>query len=166
MSDSSTVTMRGKVCPEDRDNVRNILRSSGFFHSHEIDVAVELVDENLAKGTVASGYHFIFAENGGSACLGFACHGPIACTVGSYDLFWIAVAEPMRGKGLGELLLRQAEAEVIAAGGRKIYIETSGRELYAPTWKFYRKCGYELEARLQDFYDTGDDKLVFVRTLA
>ncbi len=154
---------RRQVVAADGDRVRHILASSGFFHDHEIEVAVELVDEHLAKGETASGYSFLFADSPTGETLGFTCYGPIACTVGSFDLYWIAVDQACRGQGLGEGLLKQSERHIQAQGGRRIYIETSGRPLYAPTQKFYAKCGYRLEARLEDYYDVGDAKLIFVR---
>ena len=108
------VTFRYEVLPEDRQRVRAIVESTGFFHGHEVDVAVELVDQRLAKGP-ASGYHFIFLERGGVTC-GYACYGPIACTVGSYDLYWIAVHDDYRGQGFGRLLMRQSEELAAQAG--------------------------------------------------
>ena len=70
--------------------------STGVFSPGEIQIAVELADERLAKGE-ASGYYFVFAEEDGQV-RGYACYGPIALTVGSYDLYWIAVAKSTRGR--------------------------------------------------------------------
>ena len=34
--------------------------------------------------------------------IGYVCYGPIACTVGSFDLYWIAVdRRRARGRGSG-----------------------------------------------------------------
>ncbi len=152
--------MRDEPRPEDRDAVRAVVASTGFFHDFEIDVAVELVDERLRRGE-ASGYHFVFADAPSGRLLGYACYGPIACTEGSYDLFWIAVDESERGRGLGRRLLEEAAERIRARGGRGIYIETSGRAQYAPTRAFYERCGCMLDATLPDFYAPGDPKLVF-----
>ena len=53
-----------------------------------------------------------------------------------------------------------------AAGGRRLYAETSGRAQYRPTRRFYRRAGFRREARLRDFYAPGDDKLIFVKELS
>jgi ribosomal protein S18 acetylase RimI-like enzyme len=143
--------------------IRRIVESTGFFRTDEVDVAVELVDERLAKGD-ASGYHFIFADRGGQT-IGYACYGPIACTVGSYDLFWIAVDQAEQGRGLGRELLTEAERLIQERGGRRIYIETSGRPQYLPTRRFYERCGYHTAAVLPEFYDEGDDKVVLCKKL-
>ena len=36
---------------------------------------------------------------------------------------------------------------------------------YAPTRAFYLRCGYEIAAELPDFYEPGDGKVIFVKTL-
>ncbi|MBN2559385.1 MAG: GNAT family N-acetyltransferase [Phycisphaerae bacterium] len=155
------VEFRDTVRETDVQAVRNIVASSGFFASHEIDIAVELVEAHLARGT-DSGYHFVFADADGCP-IAYACYGPIGCTVGSFDLYWIAVRAASRGHGLGRHLLREVERRVILAGGRRLYVETSSRPLYEPTRRFYERCGYSAEARLADFYSPGDAKVVYVK---
>ncbi len=156
--------LRSQVKPSDRDAVRRIVEATGFFRPDEVDVAVELVDEALAKGE-ASGYYFIFAEIDGEVA-GYACYGPIACTLGSYDLYWIAVDPKFQGQGIGQILLLEAEGQIVASGGRHIYIETSGRPQYTPTRAFYERCGYEVAAVLSEFYDRDDDKVVWRKVCA
>lgn len=161
---SFDLTFRSQPRLGDADAVREIVASTGFFRSDEIDVAVELVEERLARGP-ASGYHFVFAECG-SETIGYACYGPIACTIASYDLYWIAVLDSARGRGIGRRILSEAERAIQAAGGARVYIETSGRADYASTRAFYERCGYRLEATLADFYAPGDDRLTYVRVLS
>lgn len=160
----AVLTFRGAIKPEDPAQVRRIVASSGFFSPEEILVAVELVDERLAKGP-GSGYHFLFAENEG-ILVGYTCFGPVACTRASYDLYWIAVADLCRGLGIGGELLSRSLRIMAGLGGRRVYAETSSRRLYEPTRSFYRKYGFEEEAMLRDFYDTGDHKVIFVRGIA
>jgi len=134
-----------------------------MFHPHEVEVAIELVEDRLHKG-LASGYYFLFAEFAGEA-VGYACYGPIACTANSYDLFWIAVRNDLRGKGLGRTLIERSEAAIAQLGGKAIYIETSSRDVYRPTRAFYRRCGYREAATLKDFYGPGDDRIIFLKHL-
>ena len=157
------ITFREEVTPEDIETVREIVASTGFFTPAEVDVAVELVQERLNRGP-ASGYFFLFAEQGGKT-LGYACYGPIACTVASYDLFWIVVHNQHRHQGLGRRLLRASEEKIAQAGGLRIYAETSSKAQYAPTRQFYERNGYVAEATLVDFYAPGDGKVVYVRSV-
>ena len=46
-----------------------------------------------------------------------------------------------------------------------MYVETAGREQYRPTRAFYEACGYEIAARLDDFYAPGDAKVIYLRVL-
>jgi GNAT superfamily N-acetyltransferase len=158
---SDPIIFRLEVQIDDRDYVRAIVASTGVFSPVEIDVAVELVDERLAKGP-SIGYHFIFAQRAGRA-LGYACYGPIALTAASFDLYWIAVDKTCQGQKIGQLLLAKSEELIRAAGGRQIYIETSNRAHYSPTREFYLRCGYHQEALLKDFYAPGDDKVIYVK---
>ncbi|MBX3444512.1 MAG: GNAT family N-acetyltransferase [Planctomyces sp.] len=158
------VCLREAVHPSDRDAVRRIVTDSGFFTAAEVDVAVELVDERLAKGE-ASGYEFLFADQDG-AVAGYACYGEIACTVGSYDLYWVAVDPALQRQGLGRRLVDEVERRIAERQGRKAYIETSSRALYEPTRQFYLRCGYREVARFPDFYAPEDDKVVYEKSLS
>ena len=165
MNDRSEIrarlTLREEPRPDDEAAVRRVVESTGFFRPDEIEIAAELVRERLERG-MASGYLFVFAEDQGQV-VGYTCYGEIGCTLGSYDLYWIAVDDRLRGHGIGAWLLRETECRIRERGGRRVYIETSGQGLYAPTQGFYLRCGYELEARLEHFYEPGDAKLIYAK---
>ena len=154
---------RYEVAPQDPDKIRRLAESTGFFYPYEVDIAVELVEDRIAHGS-ESCYHFIMADHE-SRLVGYACYGPIACTVSSYDLYWIAVHPDFQGHGLGRELMTEAEKRIAEAGGRRIYVDTSERPQYDPTRAFYEKCGYRLEAGLKDFYAPGDGKAIYCKSL-
>ena len=160
----SNVSFRDTPVPADAALVRKLAQGSDGFSVSEIEIAVELVEERLARGLAACGYHFLFAEEGGDP-KGYACYGPIPLTAASWDLYWIAVAKAAQGQGLGRRLLAEVERRVAALGGRQIYIDTSGRADYARSQAFYEKAGYRLAANLPDFYAPGDAKLIFAKRL-
>lgn len=158
------ITFRDSVNQLDPEHVRDIVTSTGFFNKEEISIAVELVVARLEKG-FDSGYYFIFADAHGRT-IGYTCFGPIAGTKASYDLYWIAVHDDFRGKGIGKQLLEKSEDNMARMGGQRIYIETSSRDQYIPTREFYLACGYRLEAVLRDFYAPADSKCLYVKVLA
>ena len=155
--------LRTQILARDRDAVRRLVERTGFFDPDEIDIAVELVEECLARGA-ASSYHFVCADKN-DVLIGYACYGAVPCTRGSYDVYWIAVDPDFQRHGLGRALLSAAESLIAKAGGERIYIDTSGREQYASTRAFYERNGYSCEARLKDFYALGDDRLIYSKLL-
>ncbi len=163
MSQDEKLIFREQVRPDDAAVVRGIVTSTGFFHDHEVAVAVELVEERLEKGTDC-GYLFLFAEQAGHT-VGYCCYGEIPCTAGSFDLYWIVVHDSCRGRGIGGLLMGETERRIAGLGGRAIWVETSSQEKYLPTRQFYLRYGYQEEALLKDFYAAGDDKVIYAKHL-
>jgi len=157
------VNLRHDLVAGDPDRIRELVRLTGFFHTEEEAIAEELALERLGKGE-ESGYHFILAETE-AGLAGYACYGPIPCTRGSYDLYWIAVHPDHQGQGLGRLLLHTVEERIRTFGGRRIYADTSQRAQYQPTRAFYQRCGFFLETVLTDFYDEDDGKAIYCKVL-
>jgi D-alanine-D-alanine ligase len=157
------VRLRRELVPGDRAAIAAVVRRTGFFNAEEIAVALELVEDRLANGE-HSHYRFLVAEEGDVA-VGYACWGPIPGTVGSADLYWIAVDPAWQGRGVGRSLLAEAEAWMRSQGRRRVYIETATRAQYAPTRAFYLACGYQLAAELPDYYASGDGKAIFLKVL-
>ncbi|MFZ1289352.1 MAG: GNAT family N-acetyltransferase [Melioribacteraceae bacterium] len=156
-------SIRESVKNEDIENIRGIVASTGFFSDEEVDIAVELVEERFNKG-IESGYHFLFLEIDGKT-VGYSCFGPIPATKFSFDLYWIAVHKDFQNLGLGKILLLESEKAIYKLGGNRIYVETSGREQYISTRKFYLACNYFEEAVLKEFYAPGDAKYLYLKIL-
>ena len=148
---------------DDTISIYDIVASTGKFMPYEVSVAVELVEDAIAKGA-KSDYQFIFAD-GPHGAVGYTCFGRIPCTLSSFDLYWIAVHHDCQGRGLGRDLLHRTEIAAAAQGATKLYVETSGRPDYEPTRRFYLGNGYAPEAVFKDFYAPGDDKVVYGKTL-
>ncbi len=144
----------------DRAALEAILRATGSFREDEVPIALELVDAGEAGG-----YRFVVAECEGRVA-GYCCFGATPVTLGTWDLYWIAVDPALQGRGIGRELMREAEETVERAGARMLIVETSDKPSYAATRAFYERLGYAREARIADFYAPGDGKLVYVRRFA
>ena len=161
--------MTTKIRPlarEDHDAVRVILENAGNFTKEEIETAIELVDEWLADGE-DSGYLTYVLESTSDPfpIVGYICFGEAPLTLGTYDLYWIAVDTKHHRGGFGKKLLRFAEEEITRRGGRMLLIETSSQETYGGTISFYERSGYGIAACIKDYYKPHDDKLVFCKRL-
>jgi Acetyltransferase (GNAT) family. len=149
---------------EERKRVEEILRSTDFFYDFEIDTALEIADETIAKGMEESGYYWLKVIDD-DGVVAFANYGKNAFSTHSWELYWIAVHDNSRHKKLGSALLKAIEDDVRKQGGKILWIETSGRPKYAATEAYYQRNGYELAASLKEFYGPGDPKQVYVKVL-
>jgi ribosomal protein S18 acetylase RimI-like enzyme len=157
-----TFTYRQQIQHSDIEAIADIVESSGFFSDEEVEIAIELAEEKLAQPHEST-YQFVFAEDDAQRVLGYTCYGLIPGTHFSYDIYWIAVHKDMRGLGLGKLLIAATEKLIYQHGGRQIYADTSSRDQYKPTHKFYESCGYHQEAYLKNFYHEGDSKIIYAK---
>ena len=146
----------------DRSAVAEIVRGVGNFNGAEIECALEIVDTYL-RDDKQKDYRVVVAENSGCAVKAYVCWGPTPLTRGTYDLYWIATHPAAQGLGFGRALVAHVEADVQNENGRVLVVETSSRESYGNTVRFYRSLGYEETSRIRDFYDVGDDRLIFVK---
>ena len=145
----------------DRDALDGIVRAQRNFTPEEMETAMEVIDEALAGDPE---YIVTVIEDEGRVT-GYECHGPTPLTHGTFDLYWIAVDPRAQKRGYGQQLMRAAEDDVARRGGRLLLIETSSQESYGATIRFYERAGYDLAARIKNFYRLGDDKLVFAKEL-
>jgi ribosomal protein S18 acetylase RimI-like enzyme len=152
---------------KDRSPIEAMVISSKKFNEVEIATAMELVDEALESGE-ESGYIFAVLETTApnTKVRGYACYGPVPLTESAYDLYWIVVDLASQGTGFGRRLLQYVEQDIRSRGGSMILIETSSQESYGATVHFYERNGYDLAARIRNFYKIGDDKLVFQKELS
>jgi ribosomal protein S18 acetylase RimI-like enzyme len=148
---------------QERGAILEILWQCGNFTREELGVAQELIDIWLDKPGQKD-YTILSAATRGLPA-GYVCFGPTPATHATWDLYWIAVARGLQGSGIGQTLLRFAEAQIAAQGGRVIIVETSSTEKYLPARGLYEKNGYAAAARIRDFYRAGDDRLIYVKRI-
>lgn len=149
--------------PQDRDAIIAFTRDTAFFLPGEITVAEEVLDEALKAGPEGHYQSYTLTVKGDAA--GWVCFGSTPCTLGTYDIYWIAVSPRFQGRGYGRALLEQAETLIRQRQGRLVLLETSGRPLYQTTRGFYLAAGYHEVARVPEFYTPGDDRVVYAKYL-
>jgi ribosomal protein S18 acetylase RimI-like enzyme len=137
------------------------VRGTGLFREAEVATAVELLDDALDGD---DDYRFLGAFEG-DELVGYACYGPTPDTLGTYDLYWIAVDRSRQGTGIGTQLVRTVERTLAAAHGRLIVVETSSRPDYTPTRGFYEARGYRRAATIPGYYAPGDDLVIYAKDL-
>lgn len=155
-----------------RSQIEEIVVATGVFNRDEVEVALDVFDEGCGvqragfkspePSTLHPDYEFLGAFDGDDL-LGYACFGPTPSTVGTYDLYWIAVHPAAQRSGAGAALMAEVERQLNERGARMVVVETSSRDDYAPTRRFYHKRGYTEAARLRGFYAPGDDRVVLTK---
>jgi ribosomal protein S18 acetylase RimI-like enzyme len=149
----------------DRTAIAELIVSVENFNRSETDCALELVDIYL-HDRKQSDYNVAVAQNSDANVQAYACWGPVPLTKGAFDLYWIATRPSSRGLGFGRALMNHVERHVMSVKGRLLVVETSSKDSYKKTVGFYHSLGYEETARIKDFYDIGDDKLIFVKRMS
>jgi ribosomal protein S18 acetylase RimI-like enzyme len=156
-----------------RGRIVEILEATDSFRDDEIDVALELFDEvfhdqaraPFDPGAGVESYEFIGAFSREGELTGYACYGATPGTLGTYDLYWIAVHPEHQGEGGGSRLLDEVERRLRDREARLLVVETSSRTDYESTRRFYERREYREFARLSDFYAFGDDRVIFAKRL-
>ena len=159
----AAVRYRTRALQADVAALRRLVASVRVFYREERAIAIELLEERLARGA-KSGYSFCFAERDGEL-LGYASWGRDPLTRRSFDLYWIVIAPEAQAQGLGRALLERVERAIAARGGGNLYIETSSRKVYSRSRRFYRAAGYRRVAQLRNFYAPGDHKILFCKVV-
>ena len=148
----------------DRPFVIELLKATPEFKPAEVVVAEEVIDSYLFD-PVESGYYIAVSEKG-PGIVGYICYGPTPLTEGTWDIYWLAVAPSQQRSGIGSALMHYAEEKIRKARGRLAIIETSGTPEYEKTRRFHTSQGYEMVARIPDFYLPGDDKIIYLKRLS
>ena len=154
---TSTVRLAG-LQPSHRSDIAAIVRATAVFSEAEVEVALELFDEGQPD------YEFIGAFIG-DRLVGYACYGLTPATDRTYDLYWIAVHPDAQRTGAGAGLMGEVERRLEERRARLVVVETSSRDDYEATRRFYAKRGYQEHARLREFYAPGDDRIVLGKRL-
>ena len=160
MSGTLTAPALRPLSAADRRRIEEITRAVLVFRDDEVPVALEVFD-----GAVGGSPDYIaLGATVDQRLVGWICWGPTPCTLGTYDLYWMAVDPGVQAAGVGTALLREMEGR-LAGSARLIVVETAGRPDYRPTRAFYEARGYRKAAVIPDFYAPGDDQVVYVKTL-
>ncbi|MDD5678809.1 MAG: GNAT family N-acetyltransferase [Kiritimatiellae bacterium] len=152
------------IVAKDRQAVLEVIHLTGIFTQEEERVAAELIDVCLTKPGQQD-YVVVVIENESGVVVGYMCYGPTPMAEGVVDLYWMAVHPGKHRQGYGKALVQWLEKDVRGKKGRLIVIETSAKDKYAITRKFYQRLGYVENARIRDFYRLGEDLVMYCKYL-
>jgi ribosomal protein S18 acetylase RimI-like enzyme len=150
--------------PADTPTLVAIAEGTGVFKPVEIEALKEVLEDYFEENQV-HGHRCVSYEKNGQV-IGFTYYAPTAMTDRTWHLYWIAVNKQAHARGVGTSLLKHAEEDIRAVGGRVLFIETSSMPHYELTRRFYHKHGYDKACVQPDYYADGDDMVVFRKRLS
>ncbi len=149
--------------PDDKKALMAIADAINLFSSQELSELDNIISEHF-NGNLGEDHFWITYDD--SEPVGVAYYAPEQYAYGTWNLYFIAVHPNRQGEGIGAKLLRYVEQMLGERGERLLLVETSGLPNFERTRAFYRKQGYDEEARIREFYKAGDDKIIFRKALA
>ena len=158
---NTTATIRAAK-PDDTEAIMNLADAIGLFEAEELEELGGMLN-GYFEGTLSEGHSWVVCDDG--EVLAVAYFAPEQYAYGVYNLYFIAVHPKCQGKGYGTAVLNMVEKTLTEKGERLLLIETSSLPNFEMTRKFYRKQGYEEEARIRDYYKPGDDKIIYRKAL-
>ncbi len=146
------------VTPNDIPALKNVIDANDLFPSDMLDDMISDYFDN------ENGSNLWFTYEDGEP-IAIAYCAPERMTEGTWNLYLIAVHPDWQGKGYGTSMLHYIEQMLAGRGERVLLVETSGLASFERTRSFYRQRGYDEEARIREFYQAGEDKIVFRKLL-
>jgi len=163
---------------EDRPGVIELVQATNNFNEAEVAIAQELIDICVEQPDQKDYYAFVVdAPNDSQGnnlpgntltdnrIAGFLLLGPTPATIGTYDMYWIAVHPTFYGQGIAQALDQFAVDFVASRNGYWLIAETSSQPSYERTRAFYTKQGYQVVARIPDYYKPNDDLVIYGKRL-
>jgi ribosomal protein S18 acetylase RimI-like enzyme len=147
------------IAPQDITALKEVIDANELFPSDMLD---DMMSDYFSNEN-SSDLWFTYEK---TKPIAIAFCAPERMTEGTWNLYLIAVHPDFQNKGIGTSLLDYIEKLLAKQGERILLVETSSLAGFEKTRKFYLKCGYEQEARIREFYQAGEDKIVFRKSLS
>jgi ribosomal protein S18 acetylase RimI-like enzyme len=150
--------------PHDAPAILALSVAAGLFPEDGTAEVADVLTGSL-DGTAGPDHIWLTDDDGGTVA-GVVYLAPERLTNQTWNLSMIAVRPDRQRQGRGAALVQHVERLLAGRGGRLLLVETSGTGAFERTRAFYRSLGFTEEARIRDFYDAGDDKVVFRKPVA
>jgi ribosomal protein S18 acetylase RimI-like enzyme len=148
-----------EVIHSDLDSLKIVLDSCGLFPSEYLDDMISDYFYNLDTNEI----WFTYVENDSPISIGYCI--PEKLTSGTYNILAIGVSENHQRKGVAVEMMNFIEQKLKTIGARVLIVETSSDDAQIGARNLYQKLGYNQEAVIRDFWNEGEDKIVYWKKL-
>ncbi len=142
----------------DFDALIDIATASGLFEPDQTEMLAGML-RSPSENDVW------FTDEDANGPVGVAYLAPEKMTNGTWNLLFIAVHPNHQRQGRGKTILKHVQDWLRLKGERILLVETAGLDDFDYVRTFYASDGFETEARVRDFYDSGVDKVIFRKSL-
>ncbi len=147
------------VTQQDLEGIREVVDSSGLFPSEYLGEMIADYFDNPDSEDI----WFTAIQDNRNVAVGYCA--PEEFTDGTYNLYAIGVLKDLQGQGTGKAMMKYIEALLREKSARVLIVETSSSDQFELTRKFYRDLGYDQEGIIRDFWQEGEDKVIFWKKL-
>lgn len=151
------------VTRSDTAAVVALVVASELFPAEETGVVETMLEEYFA-GREGEGHTCVVDEVDGDL-VAVAYYQPVTATDRTWELVMIGVRQDLHRQGRGAPLLQHVEDDLRTRGQRLLLVETSALPAFARARAFYLGRDYDEEARVRDYFEAGDDMVLFRKAL-
>lgn len=148
-----------EIEPKDLKRLKEVIDSTGLFPSSLLD------DMTIDFFTNQDTSEIWLTKEVDNIPVAVVYCAPERMTEGTFNLYLIAIDQKFQGKGIGSEMMAYIENLLREKGIRILIVETSSLPEFELTRKFYDNLGYTREAVIREFYQEGEDKVVFWKKL-
>jgi N-acetylglutamate synthase-like GNAT family acetyltransferase len=156
---ANCMTQIRKVTQRDIPALKEVLETLELFPAEMLD---DMISDYLINPE-SQDIWFTAVEKDKPISIGYAA--PEQLTDGTYNLLALGVHSDIQSKGTGKQMVSYIENELREKGQRILIVETSSADAFASSRKFYEDLAYTKEAVIRDFWEEGDDKVVYWKKL-
>ncbi len=141
------------------EELKKVVDSSGLFPSEYLD---DMIFDYLNNADTQDIW-FTYIDSNIPTAIAYCV--PEKLTNGTYNLLAIGVSQNSQRNGVATEMMRYIEQQLKQKDGRILIVETSSDDAQIGARKFYEKIGYTQMAVIKDFWNDGEDKIVFWKKL-
>jgi ribosomal protein S18 acetylase RimI-like enzyme len=147
------------VVLSDIEGLKTVVESCEPFPSELLDEMMEEYFRNAQTPDI----WFTCIDQNKPIAIGYCV--PEKLTQGTYNLLAIGVALTFQRMGIATEMMQYWEQLLKQKNARILIVETSGDPAQMAARNFYKKIGYIQEATIKDFWNDGEDKIIFLKKL-
>ncbi|HEY0815830.1 MAG TPA: GNAT family N-acetyltransferase [Pseudonocardia sp.] len=149
--------------PDDTQAIVDLTVDAELFTTEEAVIVTQMLADHF--GPKAGDGQVCVVDDVENRLVALAYYEPHVATDRTWELVMIGVHREQHRRGRGAALLHHVEDDLRSREQRLLLVETSALPAFDRARAFYRARGYDEEARVRDYFQDGDDMVLFRKKL-